>query len=160
MQRNLQLQHAEGKIPRKSYTALQFKRSLYHGATITQTAYRAVNIECWSAIESGPDLTTAYIVNSVKILQNTILLVTFHHIVFIYYHYSSFSHQSGLETANLYFISPPTFLFSATPSAIAVTKILLHYGRWFPSYFISFICAENQTWVNQFLGFCIRQNIF
>ena len=65
-----------------------------------------------------------------------------------------------METANLYFISPPTFLFNATPSAIAVTKILLLYGRWYPTYFISFICAEeNQTWVSQFLGFCIRQNI-
>ena len=62
--------------------------------------------------------------------------------------------------ANLYSISPLTFLFNATPSAIAVTKILLHYGRWFPAYCISSIYAENQTWVNKFLGFCIRQNIF
>ena len=80
--------------------------------------------------------------------------------MFVYYHYSSYSHRNGLETANLYFISPPTFLFNATPSAIAVIKILLHYGRWFPAYFISSICAENQTWVNKFLGFCIRRNIF
>ena len=61
---------------------------------------------------------------------------------------------------NLYFISPPFFLFNATPSAIAITKILLHYGRWFPAYFISSIYAENQTWVNKFLGFYIRPNIF
>ena len=80
--------------------------------------------------------------------------------MFVYYHYSSYSHRSGLETANLYFISPPTFLFNATPSAIAVTRILLHYGRWFPAYFIRSIYAENQTWVNKFLGFCIRRNIF
>ena len=84
-------------------------------------------------------------------------IVTFHHIVFVYYHYSN---RSGLETVNLYFISPPTFLFNATPSAIAVTKILLHYWRWFPAYCISSIYAENQTWVNKFIGFCIRQNIF
>ena len=103
------------------------------------------NIECWSAVESGPDSTTAHVVNRVKLLRNSILLVTFHHIVFVYYHYSSYSHRSGLETANLYFISPPTFLFNATPSAIAVTKILLHYGRWFPAYFISSIYAVNQT---------------
>ena len=117
-------------------------------------------MECWSAVESGPDSTTAHVVNRVKLLRTSILLITFHHIMFVYYHYSSYSHRSGLETANLYFISPPTFLFNATPSAIAVTKILLHYGRWFPAYFISSICAENQTWVNKFLGFCIRRNIF
>ena len=126
----------------------------------TQTAYRAANIECWSAVESRPDSTTAHVVNRVKLLRNSILLVTFHHILFVYYHYSSYSHRSGLEMANLYFISPPTFLFNATPSAIAVTRILLHYGRWFPAYFISSIYAENQTWVNKFLGFCIRRNIF
>ena len=108
----------------------------------------------------GPDSTTAHIVNRVKLLRNSVLLVTFHHIVFVYYHYSSYSHRSGLERANLYFISPPTFLFSATQSAIAVTRILLHYGRWFPAYFVSSIYAENQTWVNEFLGFCIRRNIF
>ena len=39
-------------------------------------------------------------------------------------------------------------------------NILLHYGRWFPAYFISSIYAENQTWVNKFLRFCIRRNIF
>ena len=108
----------------------------------------------------GPDSTTAHVVNRVKLLRNAILLVTFHHIVFVYYHYFSYSHRSGLEMANLYFISPPTFLFNATPSAIAVKRILLHYGRWFPAYFISSIYAENQTWVNKFLGFCIRRNIF
>ena len=160
----MQLQHAEGKIPQKSYTALQFKRSLtLHISTMvrqSQTAYRAANIGCWSAVESGPDSTTTHVVNRVKLLRNSILLVTFHHIVFVYYHYSSYSHRSGLETANLYFISPPTFLFNATPSAIAVTKNLLHYRRWFPAYFIGSICAENQTWVNKFLGFCIRRNIF
>ena len=121
--------------------------------SIRQTAYRAASIECWSAVECGPNLTTAHVVNRVKLLRNSILLVTFHHIVFVYGHYSSYSHRSGLETANLYFISPPTFLFNATPSAIAVTKILLHYGRWFPAYFISSIYTENQTWVNKFLGF-------
>ena len=72
----------------------------YHSATITQTAYRAASIECWSAVESGPDSTTAHVVNRVKLLRNSILLVTFHHIVFVYYHYSSYSHRSGLETAN------------------------------------------------------------
>ena len=66
----------------------------------------------------------------------------FHHIVLVYYNYSSCSHQSGLETANLYFISPPTFLFNATTSAIAVTKIMLHYGRWFPAYYISSISGR------------------
>ena len=86
----------------------------YHGAKIPQTAYRAANIECWSEVESRPDLTTAHVLNSVKILRNSILLVTFHHIVFVYYHYSRYSHQSGLETVNLYFIPPPTFLFNAT----------------------------------------------
>ena len=106
------------------------------------------------------DSTTVHVVNRVKLLRTSILLVTFPHIVFVYYHYSSYSHRSGLETANLYFISPPTFLFNATPSAIAITKILLHYGRWFPAYFISSICNENQTWENKFLGFCIRRNIF
>ena len=126
----------------------------YHGVTITQSA------SCKYRMLVSRDSTTAHVVNRVKLLQTSILLVTFHHIVFVYYHYSSYSHRSGLETANLYFISPPTFLFIATPSAIAVTKILLHYGRWFPAYFISSICAENQTWVNKFLGFCIRQNIF
>ena len=82
------------------------------------------NIEYWSAVEFGhhsPDLTNAHVVNSVKILRNSILLVTFHHIVFVYDHYSSCSHQSGLGTAKLFFISTPTFLFNASQSAITVT---------------------------------------
>ena len=96
----------------KSYTALQFKRSLIpHISTMLRQSYRqpvniecsynhtdrAVNIECWSAVESGSDSTTAHVVNIVKILRNSILLVTFHHIVLVYYHYSSCAHQSGLE---------------------------------------------------------------
>ena len=28
------------------------------------------------------------------------------------------------------------------------------------AYLLSSIYAENQTWVNKFLGFCIRRNIF
>ena len=132
----------------------------YHGATITQTAYRAASIECWSAVESGPDSTTADIVNRVKLFRNSILLVTFHHIVFVYYHYSSYSHRSGLETANFILHFSTHFFVQCNSVTIAVTKILLHYGRWFPAYFISSIYAENQTWVNKFLGFYSRRNIF
>ena len=155
--RNLQLQHAEGKIPQKSYTALQFMRSLtLHISTMVRQSHRQPTELRVSNV--GQQSNLGPIRPLLTLLRNSILLVTFHHIVFVYYHYSSYSHRSGLETAN--FISPPTFLFNATPSATAVTKILLHYGRWFPAYFISSVYAENQTWVNKFLGFYIRRNIF
>ena len=80
--------------------------------------------------------------------------------MFIYYHYSSCSHQSGLEMVNLYFISPPTFLFNATTSATAVTKIMLHYGRWFPTYYISYILGRKPDLGESISTILYWRNIF
>ena len=143
------------KYPKNLIQCYSLRGTMVRQSQRQPTGLRISNVGQQSNL--GPDSTTTHRVN---LLRNSVLLVTFHHIVFVYYHYSSYSHRSGLERANLYFISPPTFLFSATPSAIAVTRILLHYGRWFPAYFVSSIYDENQTWVNKFLGFCIRRNIF
>ena len=78
-----------GKTPHKSHvyraTVLVVfdPTQKYHGATITQAAYRAAIIEDWAAVGSGPDSTAAHVVNSVKILPNSILLVYFHSIMII-----------------------------------------------------------------------------
>ena len=129
----------------------------YHYATTTQTAYRAANINYWSVVESGPDLTTAHVVNSVKILRNSILLVTFHYMVFVYNHYSSCSHQSGLGTANLYFISPPTFLFNATPSAIFVTIACCIMGDGFPLTLLVQLVPKTRLGHTHFVGFVMSR---
>ena len=92
----------------------------YHGATITQAAYRAAIIESGTAVGSRPDSTATHVVNSVKILPDSILFVNFHHFVFVHNDYSSCFHHSGLETASVQFVSPPTFPVNATPSAIVV----------------------------------------
>ena len=95
-EKHAHLRHVDGEnTPKILYSATVLvvfdPTQKYHGATITQAAYRAAIIEGRTAVGSRPDSTAAHVVNSVKILPDSILFVNFHHIVFVYNDYSVFS---------------------------------------------------------------------
>ena len=62
--------------------------------------------------------TVVYIVNSIKILQQLILLVNFHCIAFICIDYSRSTHHRSPEMMNLYIVYPTTKVFNVNKSAI------------------------------------------